>query len=180
MNFPAISICNLNNYRASKIRKSNLSKLYERDQFPFHGEPFDPGFDLPGDEVIATFNSMSQTIKDIFKSCEWKSRDTAKTGKPNLCGTMNFTRYANLEGQTCFTFNADSSQVLSLNETGLNMAFKLELDLQVKDSVQSLQEVGVNVVIHDQNETPLHHAGFIVSPGFQTFVEMKVKKVRHS
>ena len=180
LNFPAISICNLNNYRASKIRKSNLSKLYERDQFPFHGEPFDPGFDLPGDEVIATFNSTSQTIKDIFKSCEWKSRDTAKTGKPNLCGTMNFTRYANLEGQTCFTFNADSSQVLSLNETGLNMAFKLELDLQVKDSVQSLQEVGVNVVIHDQNETPLHHAGFIVSPGFQTFVEMKVKKVRHS
>jgi Amiloride-sensitive sodium channel. len=178
LNFPAISICNLNNYKASRIRKSKLSTLYERDQFPFHGEPFNPGFDIPGSEVIDTFEATSQTMKDIFKSCEWKSRDTAKTGKPNLCGTMNFTRYANLEGETCFTFNADTKNILSLNETGLNMAFKLELDLRVKDSVQSLQEVGVKIVIHDQNETPLHNAGFIVSPGFQTFVEMKVKKVR--
>ena len=83
-----------------------------------------------------------------------------------------------MEGQTCYTFNSGiNSEILTLNETGLNMAFKLELDLQVKDSVQSLEEVGVNIVIHDQDETPLHHAGFIVSPGFQTFVEMKVKKV---
>ena len=44
---------------------------------------------------------------------------------------FNFTRYSNFQGQTCFTFNGftDPEEVLRLNETGLNMAFKLELDL---------------------------------------------------
>lgn len=179
LKFPAISLCMLNNYQVSKIQKSKMKGLYDRDLFPLHGEPFDPGFDMSGEELIETIKSTSQDLDFIFKGCEWKSRDTAKTGHPNLCGTMNFTRYSNLEGQTCFTFNSGKkASALTLNETGLNMAFKLELDLNVKDSVQSLQEVGVNIIIHNQDETPLHHAGFIVSPGFQTFVEMKVKKVR--
>ena len=180
LKFPAISLCMLNNYQVTKIQKSKLKGLYDRGLFPFHGEKFNPGFDMSGEELIETMKSSSQDLDFIFKGCEWKSRDTAKTGQPNLCGSMNFTRYSNLEGQTCFTFNSGkNSRVLTLNETGLNMAFKLELDLHVKDSVQSLQEVGMNVIIHDQDETPLHHAGFIVSPGFQTFIEMKVKKVRY-
>ncbi|XP_066918075.1 acid-sensing ion channel 2-like isoform X2 [Clytia hemisphaerica] len=180
LKFPAISLCNLNNYQVSKIRKSKLKGLYEKGLFPFHGEPFDPGFELTGEELLQNMKASSQSIDYILKGCEWKSRDTAKTGKPNFCGAMNFTRFSNLEGQTCYTFNSGiNSDILTLNETGLNMAFKLELDLQVKDSVQSLEEVGVNIVIHDQDETPLHHAGFIVSPGFQTFVEMKVKKTEN-
>lgn len=178
LKFPAISLCNLNNYQVSKIRKSKLNMLYERDLFPFNGRTFNPGYQLSGNEFIESLKNSSQDIEDIFKGCEWKSRDTAKTGIPNLCGPMNFTRYSNLEGHTCFTFNA-GPKVLTLNETGLNMAFKLELDLNVKDSVQSLEEVGVNIVIHDQKESPLHYAGFIVSPGFQTFVEMKVKKTEN-
>ena len=179
LKFPAISLCMLNNYQVTKINKSKLKPLYDRGLFPFHGEPFSPGFDMSGEELLKTIKASSQDLDFIFKGCEWKSRDTAKTGKPNLCGSMNFTRYSNLEGQTCFTFNSGiNTKALTLNETGLNMAFKLELDLHVKDSVQSLEEVGVNIIIHDQDETPLHHAGFIVSPGFQTFVEMKVKKVR--
>ena len=178
LKFPAISLCMLNNYQVTKIQKSKVKGLYDKGLFPLHGEPFDPGFDMSGEEFIETIKSTSQDLDFIFKGCEWKSRDTAKTGQPNLCGTMNFTRYSNLEGQTCFTFNSgEKASALTLNETGLNMAFKLELDLHVKDSVQSLQEVGVNIIIHNQDETPLHHAGFIVSPGFQTFVEMKVKKV---
>ena len=178
LKFPAISLCMLNNYQVTKINKSKVKGLYDRGLFPFH-EPFNPEFEMSGEELIETIKSTSQDLDFIFKGCEWKSRDTAKTGQPNLCGTMNFTRYSNLEGQTCFTFNSgQKAPALTLNETGLNMAFKLELDLHVKDSVQSLQEVGVNIIIHNQDETPLHHAGFIVSPGFQTFVEMKVKKVR--
>lgn len=177
LKFPAISICNLNSFDVSKINKSKLRKLYEGEQFPFTGEIFDPGYDLTGDELISTLKYSSQRLKDIFQSCEWKSRDTAKTGKANLCGAFNFTRYSNVESQECFTFNGDIAEVLTLNETGLNMAFKLELDLRANKSLSNLEEIGVKIVIHDQSETPLHHAGFVVSPGFQTFVEMKVKKV---
>ena len=57
------------------------------------------------------------------------------------------------------------------------MALKLELDLRSNESLRGLQEVGLKVVVHDQNESPLQQAGFVVSPGFQTFIEMKVRKV---
>lgn len=178
LKFPAVSICNLNSFDVNKINKSKLKKLYQQNQFPFTGEAYDAGYDLSGKELISALEGASQDLHDILQSCEWKSRDTAKTGKPNVCGPQNFTRFSNMENQNCFTFNGgDIGEILTLNETGLTMAFKLEFDLRANKSLNNLEEVGVKIVIHDQSETPLHHAGFVVSPGFQTFVEMKVKKV---
>lgn len=178
LKFPAISICNMNSFVEEKIEGSKLNRLYEQEEFPFTGEPYNVGYDISGDELLSILKGSSQKLDDIFKTCEWKSRDTAKTGVANLCNVSNFTRYSNMESQTCFTFNSgDLVDVLTLNETGLNMAFKLELDLKANTSLSHLEEVGIKVVIHDQSETPLHHSGFVVSPGFQTFVEVKVKKV---
>ena len=66
---------------------------------------------------------------------------------------------------------------LKLNETGLGLAFKLELDLQTSESLRAVEEVGLRVVVHDQDETPLQTAGFVISPGFQSFVEISVRQV---
>ena len=178
--FPAISVCNLNHFLLTKIQNSKLKPLYDQGRLPFDNNWEDPGFDIPGDELHSILKSSSQSINEIFISCEWKSRDTAKNGVPNPCKPKNFTVYHGLHGQSCYTFNpgVPGYPLQSLNETGINMGFKLELDLKSKDSLQGIQEIGAIVIVHHQRETPVLQAGFVVSPGFQTFVEIKVRQVR--
>ena len=181
LKFPAISICNLNSLQEPRVHSNHTWQIYERALLPIshHNRTV---YDIPGNELNKILNESSQSIYEIFQGCEWKSRDTAKTGKPNLCYGKNFTSYVDLHGQTCYTFNGDKSldPLLTLNETGLNMALKLEFDLKVNKSVVPLQEIGLKIIVHDQSETPLQQAGFVVSPGFQSIVELKVRKVIYS
>ncbi|XP_065648379.1 acid-sensing ion channel 1A [Hydra vulgaris] len=181
LTFPAISVCNLNHFLLSKIKKSKLKPLYDQGRLPFDNNLENPGFDIQGDELYNILKTSSQSIDEIFLSCEWKSRDTAKNGVPNPCKPNNFTVYSGLYGQSCYTFNPGVSgyPLLSLSETGVNMGFKLELDLKSKDSLQGIQEIGAIVIVHHQQETPVLQAGFVVSPGFQTFVEIKVRQTEN-
>merc|ERR1712072_538818 len=134
---------------------------------------------MSGEKLRRILLSTSPPISNIFQGCEWKSRDTAKTGTPNVCFGRNFTSYIDLHGETCYTFNGDTlREHLTLNETGLDMALKLEFDLRVNNS-QPLQEIGLRIIVHDQSETPLQQAGLVVSPGFQSTVELKVRKTKN-
>lgn len=180
LKFPAISICNLNQFDESFIENSKLKQLYDKGVLPFEASSSEAiRNDINGNEFFQTLDKASQRLEKLFQSCEWKSRDTAKTGSPNICSVKNFTVYHNLYGQKCFIFNSGELQpVLHLNETGLNMALKIEFDLKTNESLRGLQEFGLKIVVHDQEETPLQQAGFVVSPGFQSFVELKVRKVR--
>lgn len=183
LKFPAISLCNMNNFDANRIKNSKLKKVYDMGMIPFDHKWGDPGYDIPGEELISILRNSSQPIKnDLLRHCEWRSRETAKTGVPTLCGAPNFTKFSNLFGQTCYTFNPGEmfgKTELHLNETGLNLALKLELDLKANDTLHGVQEVGLKVVVHDQEESPLQQAGFVVSPGFHTFVEMNVRKTEN-
>ena len=180
LKFPAISICNLNQFDESFIENSKLKQLYDKGVLPFEASSSEAiRNDINGNEFFQTLDKASQKLEELFQSCEWKSRDTAKTGSPNICSVKNFTVYHNLYGQKCFIFNSGELQpILHLNETGLNMALKIEFDLKTNESLRGLQEFGLKIVVHDQEETPLQQAGFVVSPGFQSFVELKVRKVR--
>jgi len=160
------------------VKNNKLKELYRSGGLPFEGG-YRPNItkDISGEELTKILKQSSQSIDDLFQGCEWKSRDTAKQGTPNKCSATNFTIYINLYGQKCYTFNSgDISPILKLNETGLNMALKLEFDLHSNESLHGLEEVGLKIVVHDQEESPLQQAGFVVSPGFQTFVELKVRK----
>ena len=180
LKFPAISICNLNEFQVSKLSKTKLKKLYDDDRFPLHSSTSDPGYDITGDELADMLHQSSQSVQDMFRGCEWIKRDTSG-GQANPCDTRNFTSYTDLNGQLCYTFNSGkpNHRLLDVNETGLNIALKLIFDLQTNESLRPIEEVGLRVIVHDQEETPLQNAGFIVSPGFQTFVEINVRKTQN-
>lgn len=177
--FPAISICNLNTLQHPRTRSQNAAHYYERALLPEQYRRSRTLPNIPGKTFREILRNNSPNISDIFQRCEWKSRDTAKRGIPNPCHSGNFTSYIDLHGETCYTFNGENSHTpLTLNETGLDMALKLEFDLKMGGS-EPLQEMGLKVIVHDISETPLQQAGFVVSPGFQSIIELKVRKTKN-
>ena len=172
--FPAISICNLNDFRLSRLNNAQL-KLYFANK---EGNWTDSAFDMNGNDFAHSMKAASHDIKDMFKRCEWIQRDTA-AGNRNRCNHTNFTSYYDTNGQTCYTFNSGKKAhpILKQNQTGPFHAFDLILDLESHEHLRDIQEAGVRIVIHHQTETPLGSSGFVAAPGFQTFVEIKLQEV---
>lgn len=173
LNFPAISFCNLNDFRFSKINGTKLGEVFVLDK-----RDFSKDFDMDGKTLARRMDESSHDISDMFMSCIWEYSNTA-AGKHVPCSHKNFTAYYGFNGQTCYTFNPGDGvhNLLTLNETGLFHAFELQLDLETHEYLRDIQEGGVRVYIHDQNETPFSSAGFAVPPGFKTFVSLSVQKV---
>eukprot|EP00795_Rhopilema_esculentum_P012210 gene12210-2837_t len=179
LTFPAISFCNLNDFRFSKINGSDLQDVFmhEKGKFYLHRNS---SFDLDGKKLGERLEDASHRITDMFMKCVWLFSQTA-AGQPVPCNYTNITTYYGLNGQTCYTFNPGDRghRLLTLNETGLFHAFELQLDLETHEYLKDIQEGGVRVHIHDQNETPFSSAGFAVPPGFKTFVSLNVQKIEN-
>ena len=175
LTFPSVSFCNLNDFRVSQINGTKLGDIFLLDKREFKR---DKTFDMDGKTLAHRMDESSHNISDMFMGCIWEYRNTA-AGKSVPCSDQNFTAFYGLNGQKCYTFNpgSDGHRLLTLNETGLFHAFEMQLDLETHEYLRDVQEGGVRVYIHDQNETPFSSAGFAVPPGFKTFVSLSVQKV---
>lgn len=175
LTFPAISFCNLNDFRFSKINGTKLGDVFLHGKRKFKK---DENFEMDGETLARRMDESSHNISDMFMSCIWEYSNKA-AGNEVPCNFMNFTAYYGFNGQTCYTFNPGfgKHRLLTLNETGLFHAFEMQLDLETHEYLRDIQEGGVRVYIHDQNETPFSSAGFAVPPGFKTFVSLSVQQV---
>lgn len=174
LTFPAISFCNLNDFRLSKINGTKLGDVFLLDKREYKSK----NFDMDGDRLAKRMDESSHNVSDMFMSCIWEYSNTA-AGNEVPCSAVNFTTFHGFNGQKCYTFNSGAfgHRLLTLNETGLFHAFEMQLDLETHEYLKDVQEGGVRVYIHDQSETPFSSAGFAVSPGFKTFVSLIVQKV---
>ena len=174
LTFPAVSFCNLNDFRLSKINDTKLGDVFLFDKRDFS----DKNSDIDGESLARRMDESSHNVSDMFMNCIWEYSNTA-AGKEVPCSAKNFTTFYGFNGQKCYTFNPGTSshRLLTLNETGLFHAFEMQLDLETHEYLKDVQEGGVRVYIHDQRETPFSSAGFAVPPGFKTFVSLIVQKV---
>ena len=180
LKFPAISFCAVNGFSISKIERSELSRLYKNNRLPLERDWQDPGYDIPGDKLRELIKQTSISIDTLFQDCEWIKRDTSHPDVPmNYCHSINFTSYFNNRGQLCYTLNSgkEGHRLLEVNHEGLIYGYELLFDLNITDAVKSFPYSGLEVIVHDQSETPVLNDGFIISPGFKTFVRMNTLEV---
>ncbi|KAM9306068.1 LOW QUALITY PROTEIN: acid-sensing ion channel 1C-like [Gastrophryne carolinensis] len=185
MTFPAITICNYNRFRRSKITEPDLFKMADI-----------LGLDPYNDDVRSYFNftdsdppewqSMKEfydrtghTMDDMILACKYRNKE---------CGAQDFSVVYTRYGK-CYTFNSgkEGYELLYTLKGGTGNGLELMMDIQQEEYLPVLQETedtpleaGVKVQIHSQDEPPfIDQLGFGVAPGFQTFVSCQQQQLTY-
>ncbi|XP_066471281.1 acid-sensing ion channel 1 isoform X2 [Tiliqua scincoides] len=196
MAFPAVTFCNLNEFRFSRVTKNDLyhagellALLNNRFEIPdaqmadekqleilqekanfrnFKPKPFN---------MLEFSNRAGHDIQEMLLSCLFR-------GEP--CSPEDFkvvfTRYGK-----CYTFNSGESgkppRITMKGGTGNGL--EIMLDIQQDEYLpvwgetdETSFEAGIKVQIHSQDEPPfIDQLGFGVAPGFQTFVSCQEQRL---
>uniref|UniRef100_A0A8C5J2V0 ASI1C protein n=1 Tax=Junco hyemalis TaxID=40217 RepID=A0A8C5J2V0_JUNHY len=198
LTFPAITICNLNEFRFSKITRNDmyhvgelLALLNERYEIsnPQLAEPHVlaalrdkanfKNFKAKPFSMAEFYNRTGHDLADMLLQCSF--RGTGCTAR-NFTVVSIFTRLGK-----CYTFNpgGPGREVLTTLQGGSGNGLELMLNVQQEeylpvwgDTDETSFEVGVKVQIHSQDEPPfIDQLGFGVAPGFQTFVSCQQQRL---
>nr|XP_056710385.1 acid-sensing ion channel 1 isoform X1 [Euleptes europaea] len=184
MTFPAVTFCNFNRIRVSKLIYSDLlyiSPLVGYDDLPLEaGFPLvPPAFETP-DEPLNLYNFFDQNghqLEDMVLTCKYRGEPC----RPDDFSVV-FTRYGK-----CYTFNSGQSgkPPLLTMKGGTGNGLEIMLDIQQDEYLpvwgetdETSFEAGIKVQIHSQDEPPfIDQLGFGVAPGFQTFVSCQEQRL---
>ncbi|XP_077159643.1 acid-sensing ion channel 3 isoform X3 [Paroedura picta] len=190
--FPAVTFCNYNRIRRSRLARNDLHWLgrellgVEPPDYPDYlralGWP-DTDASPPGFFPTRTFSMLdffqrtSHALEDMLLDCTFRSRE---------CGPENFTAIFTRLGK-CYMFNsgAPGHELLTTVKGGTGNGLELVLNIQQDeylpvwgDTEETSYEAGMKVQIHTQEEPPsIDQLGFGVAPGFQTFVSCQQQRL---
>lgn len=170
MVFPAVSICNYNDARLSKMNGTLVDQLFVTRSIT--GGNFSHIEEkITGEIMKETLSQAAHRLDEMILECKW--------GKEERCDYRNFTEFNNAFGDVCFTFNSGKNGTHTLNttNTGEQKGLRLLIDVQHNDYYYDVESAGFRVILHDQAETPVKMQGYAVSPGFSTYMELRKRKV---
>ena len=128
MNFPAVTICNINHFRRNALEPRAVELLSKT--FGNRGE-VNSDLDLTNVKLFPNANQANLTeaimstahrLEEMLHVCKWKS---------GPCSHLNFTRRLTDQG-TCYTFNdpAEERDVLKVQYPGSKNGLFLRLNIQ--------------------------------------------------
>ncbi|XP_058867543.1 acid-sensing ion channel 1-like isoform X4 [Acipenser ruthenus] len=196
MDFPAITFCNLNEFRFSRVTRNDLyhagellallnnryeiqdphlaeesvlESLQDKANFRnFKPKPFN---------MREFFDRTGHDIKEMLLYCRYRGETCSAEDFKVI-----FTRYGK-----CYTFNSglDGKPLLVTMKGGTGNGLELMLDIQQDEYLpvwgetdETSFEAGIKVQIHTQDEPPfIDQLGFGVAPGFQTFVSCQEQRL---
>ncbi|KAF6338830.1 acid sensing ion channel subunit 1 [Rhinolophus ferrumequinum] len=196
LTFPAVTLCNLNEFRFSQVSKNDLyhagellALLNNRYEIPDTQMADEKQLEILQDK--ANFRSFKpkpfnmrefydragHDIRDMLLSCQFRGE---------VCSAEDFkvvfTRYGK-----CYTFNSgrDGRPRLKTMKGGTGNGLEIMLDIQQDEYLpvwgetdETSFEAGIKVQIHSQDEPPfIDQLGFGVAPGFQTFVACQEQRL---
>ncbi|KAM5249623.1 acid-sensing ion channel 1 isoform 8-T8 [Hipposideros larvatus] len=196
LTFPAVTLCNLNEFRFSQVSKNDLyhagellALLNNRYEIPDTQMADEKQLEILQDK--ANFRSFKpkpfnmrefydragHDIRDMLLSCQFRGE---------VCSAEDFkvvfTRYGK-----CYTFNSgrDGRPRLKTMKGGTGNGLEIMLDIQQDEYLpvwgetdETSFEAGIKVQIHSQDEPPfIDQLGFGVAPGFQTFVSCQEQRL---
>ena len=82
-------------------------------------------------------------------------------------------------GEKCFTINSgkSNSKFVTVKESGRSKSLEMVINLEHYEYFDK-QDVGVRLIIHDQDETPIRFSGMALPPGYTSYVEVRKTEVR--
>lgn len=206
LRFPAVTICNLNEFRFSQITKNDMYWAgeflgYQNETRGLHPAAIPPE-DIENPEeyqkiinrleklsdysrfsprpdfsLFEFYNRTGIQLEELLLECFYRGK---KCGMPDF--KTVYTRYGK-----CYTFN-NPDNVEDIKKTlkgGVDNGLELLLDIQQeeympmwKESDEISYEAGLKIQIHSQDEPPfIHELGFGISPGRQTLVSTQEQRV---
>ena len=163
LTFPAVSLCNLNDMRHSRMVGTKLHKLIiERQQ--------NISKQLSGNEYMNTIRQANHRLESMLYSC---TMDGVK------CTSDDFSLFYHKQGDKCFTFNSGRPRykLVKTNRIGPQHALELTINIEFWDYYDDAVQSGIHLILHGQEETPVTMEGIRISPGFITYAEVKKTQV---
>lgn len=178
INFPAVTLCNLNLIRKSYLESTSpgLAKLV-RNIF------YSQGDDRLCKDAIEQFELESNPVivNESFPDLLWRGRHTAEETiiscrfKGQECSWRDFVPVLTPSG-VCYTFNrGKQAPIMKTNGTGIRFALSLIVSIQQHEYNAALnQDAGIKISIHPQNEPPQpDELGIAIPPGKNAFIGLK-------
>ena len=188
--FPAVTICNLNQYTTSfNIQRNyseedidlfilladylNTKKILTKN-FTFNK------LNTSAAELAAMFGSdpsvkitlpFAHKLENMLVSCYYNELP---------CFEYNFTTASNIHGR-CFTFNSNATDVHYATTPGVPYGLELVLNVeQYEYFLADADSVGFRVYIHQQGDFPHlgQHTGFTVAPGMHTDIALSTQQLK--
>ncbi|XP_069509772.1 acid-sensing ion channel 1 isoform X1 [Ambystoma mexicanum] len=198
MVFPAITFCNLNEFRFSQVTRNDL--YHAGELLTLLNNRYEiPDIQMADDKLLETlqekanfrnfkpkpfsmfefYSRAGHDIRDMLLACRYQGMQcTAEDFK------VVFTRYGK-----CYTFNSgqNGKEPLITFRGGTGNGLELMLDIQQDEYMpvwgetdETSFEAGIKVQIHSQDEPPfIDQLGFGVAPGFQTFVSCQEQRLTY-
>ena len=167
MEFPAISICNLNDIRMSKLHNTTLDKILLKQKTD---KDVKIENEISGEEYKRISTAANHELKDMLYNCLFE--------EVRSCNYTDFKAFYASQGDKCYTYNSNGDgKNLLVSGIGKAHSLILEINIEQYDYYRDLIEAGIRLIIHDQHETPVRMPGIKLSPGFSATVQIKKKKV---
>ncbi|XP_048859131.1 acid-sensing ion channel 2 isoform X2 [Brienomyrus brachyistius] len=196
--FPAITVCNLNPYRFTKLTRNDLyhagellalldvhlriqePRLAEPDVLDFLSERANfTGYKPKPFSMREFAERVGHDLREMMLYCRFQGHEC----EPQDFKTV-FTRYGK-----CYTFNAaeEGKTLRTTMKGGTGNGLEIMLDIQQDEYLpvwgeteETAFEAGIRVQVHSQAEPPfVHELGFGVAPGFQTFVATQEQRLTY-
>ncbi|XP_066920287.1 acid-sensing ion channel 1C-like [Clytia hemisphaerica] len=162
MKFPAVSLCNINDFRMSKLEGTTFLKIMKGE---LHYSI------LSGPDYANASKQANHRLQNMLMDCTVNFMQQNKSIAK--CSPANFSTFYQSQGEKCFTINSGNvnSHFADLSEGGRKKSLEMILDLEHYDYFDK-NDVGVRLIIHDQDETPIRFSGVALPPGFTSYVEV--------
>ncbi|XP_032296976.1 acid-sensing ion channel 1 isoform X1 [Coturnix japonica] len=196
LTFPAVTFCNLNEFRFSRVTKNDLyhagellALLNNRYEIPDTQTADEKQLEILQDKanfrnfkpkpfnMLEFYDRAGHDIREMLLSCFFRGEQCSPEDFKVV-----FTRYGK-----CYTFNAgqDGKPRLITMKGGTGNGLEIMLDIQQDEYLpvwgetdETSFEAGIKVQIHSQDEPPyIDQLGFGVAPGFQTFVSCQEQRL---
>ncbi|XP_072022663.1 acid-sensing ion channel 2-like [Amphiura filiformis] len=172
--FPAVTICNLNQWRRSSLDYWSylmLCSIYgdEDEIAQFDWDSYYEYSDNPHNISLTALALSTKGVlpaEEMILECKWQGQQ---------CSHEDFTRVMTDLG-VCYQFNNPKNlqEAYVVNRPGIKSGLTLTLDIHHYDYIHGeLEGAGVKVLLHTPGERPLmKELGFAISPGFETLVSI--------